>query len=399
MPVRPLTEADFAAALELDSRAFGFDLTDELIDTLGRPTLRSGRNIGAYEDDRLVSLGMILSKSITLPGRVVAPVAAVTWISVSPDRGGRGLLRELMQHQLHGLHDTGGEAIAALTASESGIYGRFGYGVAVEQADAEVAIPTTLHRGLAPEPVREQTLDEALALMREIYERVRTTRIGYLTRDDLTWFALFTDVQPPGRSGGKLRIAVHPDGYLAFRVQNDDDRRGPRQVLQVRELCAATPAATVALWAHVLRRPLARELRYPRFGPGEVLRDLLVDPRAAVLTTRDHVWIRLVDLDRALGLRRYRHDVRAVLEVRDAFCPWNAGRWLFEVRDGVGTAVRTDAAADVTLDIAELGAAYLGGQPLSRLAAAGLVTGDVGVIEALDAAFLEPRLPYCPEGF
>ena len=85
--------------------------------------------------------------------------------------------------------------------------------------------------------------------------------------------------------------------------------------------------------------------------------------------------------------------------MRDEFCPWNDGNWLFRVDDGVGSASRTDAPADVTLDIAELGAAYLGGQPLARMAAAGLVQGRPEVVEALDAAFLEHRLPYCPEGF
>ena len=71
----------------------------------------------------------------------------------------------------------------------------------------------------------------------------------------------------------------------------------------------------------------------------------------------DCLWVRLVDVGAALSGRAYASDGALVFEVRDAVCPWNEGRWKLEA----GAAARTDAAADLALDVDALGSAYLGG--------------------------------------
>ena len=84
-----------------------------------------------------------------------------------------------------------------------------------------------------------------------------------------------------------------------------------------------------------------------------------------------------------------------VFEVRDAFCPWNEGRWKLEG----GTASRTDDAAEIALDVDALGSAYLGA---SRSGAAG-GAADRGARRGRRG----PRgrdlrwrpLPWCPEIF
>ena len=45
------------------------------------------------------------------------------------------------------------------------------------------------------------------------------------------------------------------------------------------------------------------------------------------MTIGDALWLRLVDLPAAFERRGYAATDRLVLEVRDAFCPWNDGRW------------------------------------------------------------------------
>jgi predicted acetyltransferase len=111
------------------------------------------------------------------------------------------------------------------------------------------------------------------------------------------------------------------------------------------------------------------------------------------------VWLRIVDLDRTIGLRRYSAPARVVVDIADSFCPWNAGKWAVNLTDSGGSVTRTDAPAAVRLDIRELGACFLGGTPLGRLVAAGLVDGEPDSLLELGAALTTPVAPWCPEGF
>jgi predicted acetyltransferase len=101
---------------------------------------------------------------------------------------------------------------------------------------------------------------------------------------------------------------------------------------------------------------------------------LLVDTRAAQAQRRDGLWLRLVDVDRALGQRTYAGDVDVVLALTDELCPWNARRWRLSGGPQGATCSPTTDDADLALDVRDLGAAYVGGVSLAALAAAGLVT-------------------------
>jgi predicted acetyltransferase len=122
---------------------------------------------------------------------------------------------------------------------------------------------------------------------------------------------------------------------------------------------------------------------------------MVVDPRSLHLRLSEGLWLRLVDVEAALAARSYSGDGEVVLEVRDGFCPWNAGRY----RVGAGVE-RTDAAADLELDVADLASAYLGGFSFARLAAAERVREvKEGALERADVLFRTERTPYCPEDF
>lgn len=84
-----------------------------------------------------------------------------------------------------------------------------------------------------------------------------------------------------------------------------------------------------------------------------------------------------------------------MLEVSDAFCPWNAGR--YRVGEGAG---RTEDDPDLTLDVADLATAYLGGFDVNRLVHAGrAVELQDGAAEAATLLFRTELPPYCPEEF
>ena len=108
------------------------------------------------------------------------------------------------------------------------------------------------------------------------------------------------------------------------------------------------------------------------------------------------LWVRLVDVAGGLAARTYASDPDVVLEVTDAFCPWNAGRY----RLAGGACERTEAEPDLALDASVLGAAYLGGTTLSELAEAGRVAElRPGAVARASAAFRGEVAPWCSEVF
>ena len=108
----------------------------------------------------------------------------------------------------------------------------------------------------------------------------------------------------------------------------------------------------------------------------------------------DNLWLRIVDLPIAVAERGHAAHLDVVVEIGDAILPEQVGRWRWTAtRDGVGALERTEAAADVTLDIGDLGAVWLGGQTIAARAAAGYVTGDPAAVAALDAALRTPVGP------
>ncbi|MDQ1461465.1 MAG: hypothetical protein QOI08_2949, partial [Actinomycetota bacterium] len=83
----------------------------------------------AFESGRMVGVSRTYSFELTMPGGAMLPAAAVSWVSVQPTHRRRGVLTQMMKAMHDDARDRG-EAAAILTASESSIYGRFGYGVA-----------------------------------------------------------------------------------------------------------------------------------------------------------------------------------------------------------------------------------------------------------------------------
>src|SRR3712207_1836839 len=92
------------------------------------------RTLGLWDGDRVVTTSGIYSRTLTVPGAVV-PCAGVTWVTVSPTHRRRGVLTAVMRRQLTELHEQQREPVAALWASEGGIYGRFGYAPATARGN------------------------------------------------------------------------------------------------------------------------------------------------------------------------------------------------------------------------------------------------------------------------
>ena len=154
------------------------------------------------------------------------------------------------------------------------------------------------------------------------------------------------------------------------------------------------------MWEQLLGLDLVRRLRWAD-GPADVgVGLLLADPRAARAQLGDGLWVRLVDVDRALAARRYATDLDVVLDVDDAGLAANGGRHRLAGGPSGAVCAPTTDAPDLRLGTDTLAAAFLGGPSLRALADAGRVQElTPGAVDAASAAFRSPREPWCADVF
>ncbi|AUS79974.1 GNAT family N-acetyltransferase [Actinoalloteichus sp. AHMU CJ021] len=323
-------------------------------------------------------------------------MAAITHVGVKPGHRRRGIMRMMMRAQLHALHEAGAEPVAGLEASEAGIYGRYGYAPATEWADIRVPRGAEFRADVdtGPDPVREAPREDALPRLRELHDRA-AGRVGWLDRGAPVWDLWLADTPRADRTA--YRFATHPRGYAVYRLLHGEGRREARARVEVLEIQSLDAVAAAALWRYLLDIDLVSEVQWFGAAVDDPIRWFLADPRRARVEVEDALWLRIVDLDRALPARAYAAEADVVFQVSDRLCPWNAGRWRMAVdADGRAEVRRTDAEPALSLDISALAAAYLGGTTLTALAAAGLVSEHRrGSVRALTRAFLADRSPHC----
>jgi predicted acetyltransferase len=232
--------------------------------------------------------------------------------------------------------------------------------------------------------------------MRAVYERVRKARPGMLDRPGPWWDVRLYDPESRRHGAQPLRAVLVADGYALYAVRGDRDEEGPAGEVVITELVAATAAARAALWAFLLDQDLTRTISWTLAPPDEPLWLMLTDPDAVRCSLESALWVRIVDVAAALAARSYASEPDVVLEVADAFCPWNAGRY----RLAGGRCEPTDVDPDLVVDASALGAVYLGGTTLAELAAAGRVAElRPGALSRASAAFRADVAPWCPEIF
>jgi predicted acetyltransferase len=411
-PIRPITEDELTAFLTVDQHAFNEGPRSEraLANFLAR--LEFDRTLAAFDGPAIVGGTGIFSFQMRVPGAMAA-VAGVSLVSVLPSHRRRGILSAMMRRQLTDVSDRG-EAVAALFGSESGIYGRYGYGRASWQAAYRLrAGETALAPGRPADPGLRLRIAEpvsARAELAKVYDLALAERPGLYARTEPWWDRLLTDLYSDGGTPQQIRCVLAEDdsgprGYAVFTATQawDQDAFLPEGALDVGELIATDPAATAALWADVLSRDLISEFHVRLRPVDDPLLYLLADPRRVRALVTDGLWIRLVDVGSALAQRHYACPVDVVIEVADEVCPQNAGRWRLTAAAAAApagfraTCERTTAPADVVLPVWALGAAYLGGTRLGSMAEAGMVSEvTAGSLAVLSTAMSWEPAPWCP---
>ncbi len=371
------------------------------------------REFGAYEGKRIVGAAGAYSVQMTVPGGGSIPTAAVTDITVLPTHRRLGIATALVRDQLERVRDRG-ETAAALWASESIIYGRWGYGMAIQH---EMAAIDTRHTRFAYQPqasgrIRFVDADEAMSIFPGIWERARPQWPGFMTRKTSFWERNIRDIDHSKTTGeGGPFFAVYAesgsdDGFVMYRTRYgvaDDtghDEQDDGRTVAVEQLLPTTAAAHAALWRYCFDIDLFWRASFEMMPVDDPLWWMLEDPRRLKRIPYDAIWLRLVDVPAALSNRRYASTGRLVIEVDDEFCPWAGGRFeLDSSEDGAGCKP-TRKAPDLSMSAADLAAAYLGGTRFTPMARAARVEErSGGSLQRADAMFAADRAPWCPMGF
>jgi predicted acetyltransferase len=403
--LRNPTEAEFPRFIAPLSIAFNQEISDAAIEN-DRKTIELDRFLGALEGDDVVGCGGAYTFGLIVPGGQVRS-AGITAVGVLPSHRRRGILRQMMTWLFAQARERA-EPVAILWASEAAIYQRFGFGPGTLQTNLEaVRDKVRFIRPVDPPGrVRIVDLDEAVERFPPVYEASRRSTPGAVTRTEARWrFEMLADGEwMRYGNGAKVRAMYEvdgvPRGYAIYRTRGDWDHTGPKGVITVLEVCALDAIVEQAIWEWIVGIDLIGTIRVLRGPAPHPLQLMVTEPRRLGTTVTDGTWLRIIDLPAALEARAYRGPGTLVIDVTDEFCPWNAGRWRLAV-DGDGavgstsvTAAPGSAVPDLTLDISDLAAVYLGAFRVSDLARAGRVREcRPGALATTDDLFTTARSP------
>lgn len=353
----------------------------------------------------IVATGRNYAFELTVPGGTKVPAGGVSAITTRPTHRRRGYLRAMMRELIldSAAH---GEVVSILTASEGGIYGRFGYGIATRIASVmvrrhltEVASPP------ADACVRMVEPDGGIGLAQGLFARVRD-RVGTVSRPEQWWSGEWAPedwIAPRRRFDVVVEVDGQPEAYALYAVTGEWRGGHTEKVVEVRDFIAATPRAEHALWHYLLNIDQTVAMRAWNVPLDSPLPWLLTDPRQCRTEgIRDFLWLRPIETERLLAARTSGTAGAITIEVHDPFLGLAAteGRFRVASESGSMSCDRTDRDPDLVVDAGALGAIALGGVRPSVLARAGriAVANDTAVAIA-DDLFRADRSPFASTWF
>ncbi|MDP6422626.1 MAG: GNAT family N-acetyltransferase [SAR202 cluster bacterium] len=395
LEIRPLPEDEFNSWVRTSMRGFGAH-SSPASERHFRGLIEPDRAIAAYVDGGLVGTATAGSFDLTIPGGEL-PMPLVGAVAVQPTHQRRGVLSAMMANQMADFRERG-EIVAGLSASESLIYARFGYGIATWSEDWTMP---RVHADLSDAPTNSGRLrfvdpEDVGEVWPSIYEQVRPHRVGLVRFPEKWWPTFATDLETWRQGASAFFHVVYEgesgsEGFVTYRIRDNS------QVLVIM-LLGATPEAEVALWRFCFGVDLMDSMFAPNRPADDQLPWMLKDPRRLERSVRDHLWLRLVDVRAALSARSYASGCSVVLEVHDSFCPWNEGRYVLETGPDGAACRPTTRSPDLELSVSELASAYLGGTTLATLQDAGRVEEHrSGAIRELDRGLATERQPWMIE--
>jgi predicted acetyltransferase len=402
--VRNVTPEEFGGWQEVIGSAFGGDPRPDETE-FWKKRAEFDRYLVALEGEEMVGTGGALTFSMAVPGGAWLPLGGVTAIATRPTHRRRGVLTATMRHLLEDAENRG-EAISALWAAESIIYGRYGYGVASECCELTLE---RSHAALAdPRPPEGRLRQVADAEAREIipaaYPRTTAGVPGTIARCSIDWDGYFHDPEHWRDGATAHRYVIYERrgevaGYVLYRQKENWEQGHARNEVRVGDLQAIDGEAYRALWAYCFGIDLVTVIKAWNRPLRDPLALLLADPRRLRTTRSDQIWVRFIDVAAALGARRYAVEGELVLEVSDGFLPGAGGRFRLQGGPDGAECARTDRPADLRMASADLATAYLGDARLRDLAWLGRIQGEAAAVDRAQRMFSWPVAPSCTVHF
>jgi predicted acetyltransferase len=363
------------------------------------------RTWGAFDSTGVVGTLRSFPTRLTVPGPAELLVSALTNVTVAPTHRRQRLLTEMIIADLESSAERS-EPLSILIASEYPIYGRFGYGAAIESAAYTMDTGSVRFREPGTGNVELVDFSTMRGRAPDLYDSVRVSQPGAIERSGRLWDRILHQVEVPGADPPKGYCALYRseseqvDGYLMYQAESKWEGMRPQGSLNIDELVAVTPAAYRRLWQFCCEVDLVSSVHASDRPVGEALPWLLADGRAVRQSARfDFVWVRVLDVCAALGARGYLTEGRVVIEVTDEL-GFATGRYALEGSPDGATCVRSSEAAQLTFPVDTLGTVFMGGMPLRTLAEAGRVdVHDRRALDRADVMFRSAVTPWCSTWF
>ncbi|MEV5463539.1 GNAT family N-acetyltransferase [Streptomyces sp. NPDC002788] len=409
--VRPITEGEFADWLRAVNTGFLRvpALSEEEVEER-RERFVPGRYLGAFDGGRCVATLRSFDQELTVVGGERVAADAVSGVTVHPTHRRRGLLSRMMARDLAAASDRG-DVVATLIAAEYPIYGRYGFGPATWMSEWTVDVPRAGLDARWAGPADGGRIDlvdgeDVRKLGPDLHARLCRVQPGAIDRDEL-WWKWNTGARRADPSWKQPFFSVYRsasgevEGMVAYDVDDNwGDAKQPSNTATVRWLIGVTPAAERALWRYLCSTDWVVRVKSGWRAPDDLLPFFLPDPRAAGITTQsDWLWVRILDVERALQARTYEGEGSLVLEVTGVD-GLTGGRYRLETSPEGASCRPTTRSAELTLGIGDLAALWLGDESAVRLTALGRVREErVGAARKADALLRTSRRPWCPDMF
>ncbi|MHA7304669.1 GNAT family N-acetyltransferase [Arthrobacter sp. TMN-49] len=397
----------------LTDEALTFYVTSEEVDgrmVTGAYLIDAQPPAGAWDVEYPVATYAYHRKSLNVGAGTLLPVHQITAVTVRPSHRRRGLLRAMMDSDL-AQAKAAGIPIAALTASEATIYGRFGFGVATHTSSIEVTVKGGLEfivpAAASVGVVEIAALGTVRDLHNQVFERVHASSYGSIGRHDMYRLAAagqgnYGAVEPLKN----VRAALHydaagaVDGYVTYKPSDEKSR----SAVEIVDFLAVTDGAYLALWNYLGSLDLIDVITWDMAPVVDPLEWAMAAKRDYKRTaSEDHLWLRILDTPGALAAREYATDGSIVIHIGDPL-GHASGIFRIEVAHGKATVTRCpedgSVEAELSMGVSELSSLYLGGVTAKTLLAAGRVReGSSGAVGVFDAMFAAPETAHCMTNF
>lgn len=358
----------------------------------------------AFVDGRMAASYSSIPFTMRANGNAIA-MAGVTAVGTLPEYRRQGLLRAMTRQSFAEMRERG-QSVAALWASQSAIYQRYGYAIASSQLSYRI---DTVDIGFfdgngGSASVARVTADAAYDIVKSVYVAFVAARTCYLHRAKALWLNNALTATP---ATGPAHVAVARSsdgaavGYVIYHVRNGVTGHATRgQELVIKDFAWLTIDAYRSLWSWLARHDMVGRIVWTRAPSDDPAVELFMEPRLLHVELRDGIWLRVVDVRGALAQRGY--DVNGSISLRieeDDLAPWNNGGFRLDCTPNGAEVSEAADECDLRLSVKALASLYTGLRTPRQLAAWGLVTGSDAALARATAIFATRHAPHNPDSF